>query len=91
MTAPTKSQEQLLAERKAEFIAARNTYIMIIGSFLTVCIIAVIVTTKMEAEKTGFRPIQTEAPMSFFDKTYMYDKDTGKTPSDVGQLGLASF
>lgn len=71
MTAPVKTQEQLQAERRAEFVAARNTYIIIIASFLTVCTVAVIVTTQLEARKTGFRPIQTEKPMSFIDKTYV--------------------
>lgn len=76
MNAPTKTAEQLQAERRAEFIAARNTYIVIIASFLTVCIVAVIITTRMEASKTGFRPIQTDAPMSFIDKTYMRKDNT---------------
>jgi hypothetical protein len=74
MKAPTRTPEQMAADRKAEYVAARNTYILIIGSFLTVCIIAVVATTRMEANKTGFRPIKTQAPMLFFDKTYMYDE-----------------
>ncbi len=71
MTSPVKTQEQLQQERRAEFVAARNVYLAIIISFVTVCTIAVVVTSKMEAERTGFRPIQTEAPMSFIDKTYV--------------------
>lgn len=70
-TAPQRTQTQ----RKAEFVAARNTYLVIIGAFLTICTIAVIVTTHMEASKTGFRPIHTDTPMSFIDKTYMDTKD----------------
>jgi hypothetical protein len=72
MQAPTKTPEQREVERRAEFVAARNTYIIIIGTFLTMCIVAVIVTTQQEAARTGFRPITTKAPMSFIDKTYMY-------------------
>jgi len=78
MTTGTKSQEELQAERKAEFIAARNVYIVIILSFVMVCTIAVIATTQMEAQKTGFRPIQTQRPMSFIDKTYMYPDKKSK-------------
>jgi hypothetical protein len=78
MTISTKSQEELQADRKAEFIAARNVYIVIIVSFLTVCTIAVIATTQMESQKTGFRAIQTQQPMSFIDKTYMYQDKKSK-------------
>jgi len=69
-----KSREQLAADRKAEFIAARNVYLTIIIMFLSICTVAVVVTTHMEAAKTGFRPIITKTPMSFIDRTYMYDK-----------------
>ncbi len=69
-----KSHDQLAADRKAEFIAARNVYITIIVLFVSICTIAVIVTSQMEAAKTGFHPITTKAPMSFIDRTYMYDK-----------------
>ncbi len=63
-----------LATQKAEFAAARNTYLLIILSFLTICTVAVVVTTRMESEKQGFHPIETQIPMSFIDKTYMYPK-----------------
>lgn len=76
MAAPTQTPEELQQQRKREYAAARNTYIIIIASFLTICTIAVIVTSRMEAEKQGFRPIQTEAPMSFIDKTYVVPKKT---------------
>ena len=71
---PAKTQEQLQAEQRAHFVAARNVYIVIIVSFVTVCTVAIVCTSKMEAEKTGFRPIQTQAPMSFVDKTYLKKK-----------------
>lgn len=71
MTASTNSPQPRKYDRRAEYVAARNTYILIFGTFLTLCIIAVIATTRMEAAKTGFKPITTTAPMSFIDKTYM--------------------
>ncbi len=74
MASPSKTQQQLKAQQKAEFNAARNVYLIIILSFVTVCTVAVVMTSKMEAERTGFRPIQTEAPMSFIDKTYVTPK-----------------
>lgn len=58
-------------QRQAEYRAARNTYVLIILSFVTVCTIAVIVTSRIESEKTGFKPIETQAPMSFIDQTYV--------------------
>lgn len=71
VSAPPKTPQQQEDARRAEFVAARNVYIVIIASFLTVAVTAAVLTMKMESEKTGFRPIQTEAPISFFDKTYM--------------------
>ncbi len=71
MTTSAKTPQELQAQKKAEFAAARNVYLVIILSFVTVCTVAVILTTRMEAEKTGFRSIQTQTPMSFIDKTYM--------------------
>lgn len=59
------------ADRKAEFTTARNVYIVIIVSFVSVCAVAVIATSRMEAEKPGFKAIETQAPMSFIDKTYV--------------------
>lgn len=71
MTTSTPAQRSPEAQRKAEFAVARNVYVAIILSFVTVCAVAIYFTTKMEAEKTGFRAIETEQPMSFFDNTYV--------------------
>ncbi len=74
-TAP-KTPEQLKkeAEHQAQFRAARNVYLIIVASFLTVCTVAVIITMKTAASQTGFQAIHTSTPIAFFDKTYMVHK-----------------
>jgi ABC-type Fe3+ transport system permease subunit len=57
-----------------EFQAARNVYIVIIMSFITVCTVAVVLSIQLEANKKGFQAIETTRPVSFFDKTYMKKK-----------------
>lgn len=69
---PQRTPEE---QRRAEFIAARNVYIIIFISFVSVCTVAVLITSYLEAHKTGFQAIRTTAPTSFIDKTYMH-----KTP-----------
>lgn len=64
-------QKPLKMPKDAEFIAARNTYILIFVSFLTVITVAVTITISQESHKTGFQAIETTQPMSFFDRTYM--------------------
>ncbi|MCA9799809.1 MAG: hypothetical protein KC474_09675 [Cyanobacteria bacterium HKST-UBA04] len=66
--------------KDAEFKAARNTYILIIVSFLSVITMAVTLTVLQESQHKGFRAIETTAPMSFFDRTYMVD-DVGDKPA----------
>lgn len=58
-------------DRKAEFVAARNVYIIIFVSFFGVALLAAFLTSQMESQKTGFRSIETEKPMSFIDQTYV--------------------
>lgn len=48
-------------------------YALIFVAFLTLISTAVITTMNMEKNKTGFRAIEVEEPISFFDKTYMKD------------------
>ncbi len=78
MTATAKTPEEQEQQRRAEFVAARNVYILIIVSFVAVCTVAVIITSQMEAKKSGFQAIETQAPISFIDKTYV-KKDTSSS------------
>jgi hypothetical protein len=53
---------------------ARFTYAGIILTFLSVCGVAVFFTMQMEQNKSGFKAIHVQKPISFFDYTYV-DKD----------------
>ena len=64
------------AAHKAEFTTARNIYFIVFGTFVAICAVAIIMTTQQESQKTGFKAIETDQPMLFFDKTY-----TKKTPN----------
>jgi hypothetical protein len=55
-------------------VNARWTYIIIFLSFFSVCAMAVIVTSAMEREKTGFKAIKVSKPISFIDSTYVTPK-----------------
>jgi hypothetical protein len=50
---------------------ARWTYIIIFVSFFSVCAMAVVVTSALEREKTGFKAIKVRQPISFIDNTYL--------------------
>lgn len=56
---------------KSEYYTAIVVYGLVFVTFVSVCTVAVILTSQREAEKTGFRAIETEAPVSFFDQTYV--------------------
>ena len=63
---------------RSEYLTAWVVYGLILGTFVTVATVAVILTSQREAQKEGFRAIETAQPISFFDKTYM-KKSPSKT------------
>lgn len=65
--------------RRAQ-LYARFTYAGVIVVFLSVCTIAVVCTMKNEQEKEGFKAIHVEKPISFFDYTYVDQKNKSKAP-----------
>ena len=76
--APPTQPNNTAAEHKAEFATARNIYFIVFGTFIAICAVAIIMTTQQESQKSGFRAIETDQPMLFFDKTY-----TKKSPSST--------
>jgi hypothetical protein len=59
---------------KSEYYVAYVVYGLVFVTFVTVCSVAVFLTNQRESEKTGFKAIETDAPISFFDKTYVKKK-----------------
>ena len=55
------------------------TYAMVIFTFLSIIIIAVVSTMHMESTKTTFHAITVKHPISFIDNTYV-----DKTPHQQG-------
>lgn len=70
MTDPVNASSPSAPEAQAEFHTARNIYFVVFGTFVAICAVAIIVTSQQEANQTGFKAIETEQPMLFFDKTY---------------------
>jgi hypothetical protein len=58
-------------EHRRSTIVARCIYGLIIVSFITVCTVAVTVSSQMERTKPGFKAITVTKPISIFDTTYL--------------------
>lgn len=81
----TQSTSLNPSENRRAVIFARFVYAVIFFSFIGVCAIAVTVTMAEEKNKTGFKAIEVEAPISFVDRTYMRDeKQTNPSTPQAG-------
>jgi hypothetical protein len=68
---PTRSTKTPKKHAKSEYMMAYGVYVLIFAAFVSVCTIAIVLTSSQEANKTGFKAITTKTPTAFFDKTYM--------------------
>ena len=66
------------SQHKRSTWVAQSMYLLIMGLFLTICVVAVTTTMAWERENTNFRPITVKKPISFLDTTYM--PKPAKTP-----------
>ena len=58
-------------EHKRSAMVARFIYAAVILSFVSVCTVAVLVTSQMERSKPGFKAITVTKPISIIDTTYL--------------------
>jgi hypothetical protein len=70
------------AEHKRSVRVATTIYGLVIVTFISVCTIAVTVTSQMERTKPGFKAITVTKPISIIDTTYLkIPKPTQTTPA----------
>jgi hypothetical protein len=55
--------------------------VTILGTFFSIAGFAVITTMNMEKNKTGFKAIEVEQPISFLDTTYLKHDAEKKAPN----------